>query len=105
MKKLGESLEQYIRLRRNLGAKLRGVDSTLRSFVAFAEREHAPYITSDLAVRWAREPHMSQPATWGSRLQMVRGFAIWLKGEGCTNRSASRWSALRPLHRKSALYL
>ena len=81
MKKLGENLEQYIQLRRNLGAKLRGVDSTLRSFVAFAEREHASFITSDLAVRWAKEPQHVQPATWGSRLQMVRGFAIWLSAK------------------------
>lgn len=81
MKKLAESLEQYIRLRRNLGAKLQGVDSTLRSFVAFAEREHALYITSDLALRWAKEPPNVQPATWSSRLQMVRGFAVWLSAK------------------------
>jgi integrase len=81
MSKLRESLEQYVRLRRNLGAKLRGVDSTLRSFVAFAERENASYITIDLAIRWAKEPQHVQPATWASRLQMVRGFATWLSAK------------------------
>ena len=54
MSKLRESLKQYFELRRNLGSKLRGVDSALRNFVAFAERENASYITTDLALRWAQ---------------------------------------------------
>lgn len=78
MSQLHQRLEQYIQLRRKLGAKLRGVDSTLRSFVVFAEREGASYITTDLALRWAKEPQQVQPATWASRLQMVRAFAVWL---------------------------
>jgi len=78
MSKLHDALTQYIELRRNLGSKLRGVDSALRSFVAFAERENASYITADLALRWAKEPLHVQPATWASRLQMVRRFAVWL---------------------------
>jgi site-specific recombinase XerD len=78
MNTLRESMEQYVQLRRNLGAKLRGVDSALRSFVALAEQEHASFITTDLALRWAQEPRDVQAATWASRLQMVRGFATWL---------------------------
>ena len=54
MNTLRESMEQYVQLRRNLGAKLRGVDSSLRSFVAFAERQNASFITTDLALRWAQ---------------------------------------------------
>ena len=45
MSKLRDALKQYIELRRNLGSKLRGVDSALRNFVAFAERENTSYIT------------------------------------------------------------
>jgi integrase len=78
MSKLRDALTQYIGLRRNLGSKLRGVDSALRNFVTFAERENASYITADLALRWAKEPRHVQPATWASRLQMVRRFALWL---------------------------
>ena len=50
----------------------------LRSFVDFAERENASYITTDLALRWARQPQHAQPATWAWRLRMVRRFALWL---------------------------
>src|SRR4029077_11092651 len=57
---------------------LRSVASALRSFIAFAERENVSYITTDLALRWAQEPLHAEPATWASRLQMVRRFAIWL---------------------------
>jgi integrase len=78
MSKLRKASEQYVELRRKLGAKLHGVDSALRSFVAFAEREHARYITTDLALRWAKQPRHVQPATWAARLQIVRRFAVWL---------------------------
>jgi len=78
MSKLREACKEYLQLRRNLGCKLRGVDSVLRSFVDFAERENASFITTDLALRWAQQPSHVQPATWASRLRMVRQFAIWL---------------------------
>jgi integrase len=78
MSKLRNASEEYLQLRQNLGYKLRAVTSALRSFVTFAERENAPHITTKLALRWAQEPLHAQPATWASRLQMVRRFAIWL---------------------------
>jgi integrase len=83
MNKLRDASQDYLQLRRSLGYKLRAVASALRSFVAFAERENASYITTDLVLRWAQEPRHAQPATWASRLQMVRRFAIWL---GATDR-------------------
>ena len=78
MSTLREASQEYLELRRKLGFKLRGMESALRSFVAFAEREDASYVTTDLALRWAKEPPGVQPATWASRLQMVRRFAVWL---------------------------
>jgi integrase/recombinase XerD len=78
MSKLRDASTEYLQLRRNLGYRIRAVASALRSFVAFAECENASYITTDLALRWAQEPLHAQPATWASRLQMVRRFAIWL---------------------------
>src|SRR5204862_4333676 len=83
MNKLRDAFKEYLLLRRSLGFKLRAVASALRSFVAFAEHENASYITTDLALRWAQEPRGAQPATWATRLQMVRRFAIWL---GATDR-------------------
>jgi len=78
MSTLREALKKYLTIRRKLGSQLRGVDRALRNFIAFAEREGACYITTDLAVRWAQEPRQAQPATWASRLRMVRCFAVWL---------------------------
>ena len=78
MSALREASQKYLELRRNLGFQLRGPCSALRSFVTFAEREGVSCITTDLALRWAKEPADAQPATWASRLRMVRRFAIWL---------------------------
>jgi integrase len=78
MNDLRAASQKYLELRRNLGFQLRGPKSALRSFVAFAEREGASSITTDLALRWAKEPADAQPATWALRLQMIRRFAIWL---------------------------
>ncbi len=78
MSTLREASQKYLELRRNLGFQLRGPRSALRSFVAFAEREDVSSITTDLALRWAKEPADAQPATWASRLRMVRRFAVWL---------------------------
>jgi len=78
MSALREASQKYLELRRNLGFQLRGPRSALRSFVTFSEREGVSCITTDLALRWAKEPADAQPATWASRLRMVRRFAIWL---------------------------
>ena len=77
MSELREAMEQYLDLRRKLGSQLRGADGVLRSFLAFAESQEASYITTDLALRWARQPAHVQPATWASRLRVVRRFAVW----------------------------
>lgn len=77
MSQLRQAVEEYLQLRRKLGAKLLGVDNILRNFAAYAESEGASYITTDLALRWAREQADVQPATRASRFQMVRRFAVW----------------------------
>jgi integrase len=78
MSTLREAAEQYLELRRNLGCQLRETGRLLQDFLAFAEREGASHVTTDLALRWAQQPSGVQPATWASRLQVVRRFAIWL---------------------------
>jgi integrase/recombinase XerD len=74
---LREAMEQYLSLRRSLGFKLINAESTLRSFVAFAEREAASHVTTDLALRWVRLSTAKEPATLADRLNIVRRFAIW----------------------------
>jgi integrase len=81
MSTLREAAEQYLRIRRELGYKLREPAGRLRSFVAFAEREGADHVSTDLALRWARQPSGAQPAAWGLRLGVVRRFAVWLSAK------------------------
>jgi integrase/recombinase XerD len=78
MSKLREAAEPYLHLRRNLGCKLVETGRLLENFLAFAEREEASHITTDLALRWAQQPSGVQPATWALRLRVVRHFALWL---------------------------
>jgi len=74
---LREAIQQYLSLRRSLGFKLIKVESTLRSFVAFAEREAASHITTDLALKWVKLSTAKELATLADRLNIVRRFAIW----------------------------
>src|SRR3954454_19068619 len=78
MSTLRQASEQYLQLRRDLGCKLSGVGCLLQNFVAFAEREGATHVTTDLALRWAQHPPGAQQATWAARLGVVRRFAAWL---------------------------
>lgn len=77
MSDLREAMEQYLSLRRSLGFKLIDAESALRSFVAFAERDTASHVTTDLALRWLKLSTTKEPATLSYRLNIVRRFAIW----------------------------
>ena len=70
-------MQQYLSLRRSLGFKLINAESTLQSFVAFAEKEATSYVTTDLALRWVKLSTAKEPATLADRLNIVRRFAIW----------------------------
>jgi integrase len=75
---LREAAERYLQLRRDLGCQLREAGRLLQDFLAFAEREGACHVTTDLALRWAQQPAGAQPVTWALRLRVVRRFALWL---------------------------
>ncbi|MBI2202725.1 MAG: tyrosine-type recombinase/integrase [Candidatus Rokubacteria bacterium] len=75
MSPLRQAVDEYLTLRRGLGFSLQRSGALLRSFAAFLEREGAPYITRELALRWAQQPTHAQPAHWASRLSAVRRFA------------------------------
>lgn len=77
MNRLEQALNDYLRIRRSLGYRLREPEGLLRNFVAFLQAERAPYITRQLALRWATQPAKAQPATWAGRLGIIRRFAIW----------------------------
>jgi integrase len=80
MKTLRETAQEYLRMRRGLGFKLRHDERRLKRFVAFMEQQNASHITSELALKWAMQPADAQPATWGGRLTSVRGFARYCSG-------------------------
>ena len=77
MKTLAEAVKEYIAMRRALGFKLRHSARTLPKFVGFLDREGAPFITTELALRWAQEKAGASSITRAHRLTMVRRFAVW----------------------------
>ena len=77
MKSLEQAWNDYLRIRRSLGYRLREPEGLLRNFAAFLHAEGAPYITTELTLRWATQPSEAEPSTWAWHLGMVRRFAIW----------------------------
>jgi len=75
MTKLRQAVEEYVRLRRNLGFKLHEASKGLLDFARFMEQHRASYITQALALAWAQQPLHVQPAHWAQRLSFLRGFA------------------------------
>ena len=78
MSPLADALEQYLRVRRGLGFKLREAGNLLADFVGYLERSGSATITRELSLAWATEPVGVQPYRHKARLQVVRGFARYL---------------------------
>lgn len=78
MTPLAQALQDYLRIRRRLGFKLKTDQRLLENFVAFLERAGAQRITTELALMWARLPVDARPHRWRQRLGIVRGFARYL---------------------------
>jgi integrase/recombinase XerD len=77
MNALNLHLDRYLKLRRQLGYKLRVTEILLRSFVRFAQEEGASFITTTLALRWSTRPG-NKPGQSANRLGMVRRFADYV---------------------------
>ena len=75
MSPLRHAVDEYLALRQALGFRLCRPAALLTQFAAFLEQEGAPYITRELALRWAQQPIHAQPAHWATRLGIVRRFA------------------------------
>lgn len=78
MSGLREALDDYLRVRRTLGFKLKNAGYLLPKFVTYVEQAGASTITSELALAWARQP-AENPIQWSERLKAVRGFARHLQ--------------------------
>src|SRR5205807_24183 len=75
MTALRRAVQEYLRMRRDLGFKLHDAGKGLLNFTQFMEQQHASYVTQALALAWAQQPSQAQPAHWAQRLSYVRGFA------------------------------
>lgn len=75
MNALRQAAHDYIDLRRGLGFKFKEAVRGLIDFIGFLEANDAPYITTELALKWAQRPSHTRPSYWASRLSYVRGFA------------------------------
>lgn len=79
MSALHDALTEYLQMRRALGTQLRWPESSLRQFVDFIEVEGDEFVTTQAAVHWAIQPVDVQRSTHARRLEIVRGFAVWLQ--------------------------
>jgi len=75
MTTLRQAVQEYVRMRRDLGFKLHEAGKGLLDFVTFMEQHRASVISQTLALAWAQQPSNVQPAQWAQRLSYVRGFA------------------------------
>lgn len=73
---MSSKVESYLAYRRGLGYQLKIEGRQLQRFAAFADAEgHRGPLTTELAVRWARQPADCDRLYWARRLEVVRGFA------------------------------
>ena len=78
MTALAQRAEDYLRLRRALGAKLTGTAPLLASFTGYLDAHAHSRITVDATVAWACQPPAGSRALVARRLATVRGFAAYL---------------------------
>lgn len=78
MTPLRTALDDYLRIRRQLGYQLKLDGQLLGDFVGFLGRAGATRITTELALEWATLPADARPHRWRQRLGIVRAFARYL---------------------------
>ena len=78
MKSLMDALNEYLDLRRRMGFLLVDHEESLKAFVRFLDARGARFITSELALEWARQPRDAAPARHARRLGMARDFARYV---------------------------
>ena len=86
MSGLQAHVDEYLRLRRALGFKLKEEERLLGQLVGYLDAAGARTVTTELAVRWARLPVGVHPNHWSKRLRIARGFAAYLQTLDPTDR-------------------
>ena len=77
MSKLCIALDEYLKMRRALGHKLRLAGGLLPRFVEFANCMGADFITTDLALRWAHPPSAGVVTNLVEGAATARLFISW----------------------------
>ena len=77
MSDLHEILDDYLATRHAMGYKLQHADRRLHEFVGSVLAQGSSWITTKLALQWATQPPGASPKWWGSRLGLVRQFALY----------------------------
>lgn len=80
MSPLRQALVDYLAVRRALGYKLKRVENLLAQFITYLENLGQEHVSTETALAWATLPAGAHRSWWSSRLSMVRGFAIYLRG-------------------------
>ena len=78
MTTLADQLDNYLRLRRQLGYKLTVPGILLRNFVRHLHRNRAKFMTTQAALEWAMLPANIKQRQRAVRLGVVRRFAEYL---------------------------
>ena len=76
---LGAHVDDYLRVRRALGFKLKEDGQLLKQLVAYVETAGATTLSSELAIGWARLPEGVHPNQWAKRIRVARGFASYVQ--------------------------
>jgi len=71
----GARVDAYLSYRRSLGFSLTAEYYYLPQFARFAEAQHAPRLTAQLAIDWACTSKRQTPITRAFRIIRLRGFA------------------------------
>jgi integrase/recombinase XerD len=79
MSGLREALAGYLELRRNLGFTLARDAKLLDQFIAYLEERGSGTVTVTDALAWATLPPDASPGWLRLRMQVVRGFAAYLR--------------------------
>jgi len=78
MTSLRTFLDDYLRVRRQLGYQLTLDGQLLDGFVGLLEQAGSTRVTTELALAWAKLPANAGPHRWRQRLGIVRAFARYV---------------------------
>ncbi|TXC88874.1 tyrosine-type recombinase/integrase [Paraburkholderia azotifigens] len=73
-------VQDYLRIKRQLGFELRYQGPQLLAFARFAKHcRHQGPVTLDLILRWASDAHSERPITAAKRVEVLRPFTRYLQ--------------------------